>query len=143
MVQHDLESVAFPTLTDEQIARLARCAGATVACYRDGEKLFEAGDRDFQFFVVRAGSIEIVDASKTVAVHGPGQFTGDVAHLTGTPSVVTAVARGNCEVYQISADGLRHVLTQCVELGDVILQAFIARRQLLRTPGRFTGLQVI
>src|SRR6185436_19630239 len=104
MAEHDLESVAFPTLTDQQIARLARCAGATLVCYRDGEKLFEAGDRDFKFFIVKAGSIAIVDESsdvpKTVAVHGPGQFTCDVAHLTGTPSMVTAVARDNCEVYE-------------------------------------------
>ena len=147
MAEHDLESVAFPTLTDQQIARLARCAGATLVCYRDGEKLFEAGDRDFKFFIVKAGSIEIVDESgdtpKTVAVHHPGQFTGDVAHLTGTPSMVTAVAGDNCEVYEISANGLGHVLNQCVELSDIILHAFIARRQMLRTPGRFTGLQVI
>jgi thioredoxin reductase (NADPH) len=143
----DLDAVAFPKLGDDQIQRLARCAGAALVCYRDGEKLFEAGDRDFKFFVVNAGAIEIVDESgyspKTVAVHGPGQFTGDVAHLTGTPSVVTAIARGDCKVYEVAADGLRRVVNQCVDLADVVLQAFVARRQLLRTPGRFTGLQVI
>ena len=58
--------------------------------YRDGETLFEAGDRDFKFFVVKSGEVEIVDESgetpKTVTVHGPGEFTGDVAHLTGSPA---------------------------------------------------------
>jgi thioredoxin reductase (NADPH) len=91
--------------------------------------------------------VEVLDPSadtpRTVTVHGPGEFTGDVAHLTGSASLVTAVARGDCEVYEISADALRQVLHQCVELSDVILQAFIARRQLLREPGQFTGLRVI
>jgi thioredoxin reductase (NADPH) len=35
------------------------------------------------------------------------------------------------------------VLNQCPELSDIILQAFIARRQLLRESGAFTGLRVI
>ena len=74
---------------------------------------------------------------------GPGEFTGDVAHLTGRPAVVSAVARSDCEVYEISTEGLRNILNQSPELGDIILQAFIARRQLLRECKDFTGLRVI
>jgi thioredoxin reductase (NADPH) len=51
-----------------------------------GHKLFAVGDRDFKFFVVKSGEIEILDESgetpQTVAVHRLGEFTGDVAHLT-------------------------------------------------------------
>jgi cyclic nucleotide-binding protein len=60
-------------------------------------------------------------------VLGPGEFTGDVAHLTGGPSLASAVARGNCEAYEVSAEGVREILNRFPELGDVILQAFIAR----------------
>ena len=66
-----------------------------------------------------------------------------MAHLTGSPAVVSAVARGDCEVYEVSRDALRQILNQCPDLGDIILQAFIARRQLLRESGSFTGLRVI
>ena len=38
---------------------------------------------------------------------------------------------------------LRQVLNQCPNLSDIILQAFIARRQLLRESPDFIGLRVI
>jgi thioredoxin reductase (NADPH) len=38
---------------------------------------------------------------------------------------------------------LRQIVNRCPEVGDVILQAFIARRQLLRESGEFTGIRVI
>src|SRR5213078_4661294 len=50
---------------------------------------------------------------------------------------------GDCEVYEVSGEGLRRVLNLCPDLSDIILQAFIARRQLLRQSPDFTGLRVI
>src|SRR5207248_2540362 len=52
-------------------------------------------------------------------------------------------ARGDCEVYEVSGDALRSALNQCPVISDLILQAFIARRQLLRESPNFTGLRVI
>jgi thioredoxin reductase (NADPH) len=46
-------------------------------------------------------------------------------------------------VYEISTEALRRALNQCPGLSDIILQAFIARRQLLRESPDFTGLRVI
>ena len=86
-----------------------------------------SGDSSFQFFVVKSGEIEILDysgeAPKTITIHHKGQFTGDISHLTGARSVFTAIARGECEVFEISAEALRHVLNQCPGLSDIILQA--------------------
>ena len=111
MAEHDLNAVAFPKLDEAQMASLERCPLTTLKRYRDGEKLFEVGDRDCKFFVVKSGEVEIVDESgetpKTIAVLGPGEFTGDVAQLTGGPALVSAVARGDCEVYEVSPDALR------------------------------------
>lgn len=147
MHEPDLRSVAFPTLSKEQIESLAGCAEAKRMRFADGETLFEVGDRDPTFFVVDSGRVEIVDPSgdkpTTVAIHEPGEFTGDVSHLTGNPSVVTAVARGDVRVYAISGDAIREVLNQCAELSDVLLQAFLARRQLLHESETFTGIRVI
>src|SRR5580704_18662632 len=100
MTEHDLHSVAFPKLDEGQLASLGRCPLTTLKRYRGGEKLFEAGDRDFEFFVVKSGEVEIRDESgeapTTIAVLGPGEFTGDVSQLTGGPAVVSGVARGDC-----------------------------------------------
>lgn len=147
MAEHDLQSVAFPKLNKAQMAALDRCLLTRRQRYRDGETLFKVGDRDFKFFVVKSGRVEIVDESgetpRTIAVQGPGEFTGDVAQLTGGPAIVNAIARGDCEVYEVSPDALRKLINDHPELGDVILQAFIARRQLLSESGEFVGLRVI
>ena len=147
MNEHNLQSVAFPTLDETQIGQLAGCTHAVPKLFRDGQTLFAVGDRNMNFFVIKSGEVEIVDRSgderKTVTIHRPGGFTGDITHLTGLPAVVTAIARGDCEAYEITGDALRSVLNQCPGIGDIILQAFIARRQLLRESPNFTGLRVI
>src|SRR6266849_2074951 len=147
MAEHNLHSVAFPTLEQSLIDDLSRCSSVTTKTYRDGQTLFSVGDREFKNIIVKSGEVEIVDHSgdqpKTVTVHRKGQFTGDVSHLTGNPAVVSAVARGDTEVYEVSGDTLRRILNQCPTAGDIILQAFIARRQLLRASADFTGLRVI
>ncbi len=139
--------MAFPKLTEEQITQLARYAGASTKTFHAGEALFRAGDRDPKFFVIKSGELEIIDVTgdqpKTIRVQGPGDFTGDVGHLTGSPKVVSAIARSNCEVYEMSEAELRKVLNQDPQLSDIILQAFIARRQLMRESPEFTGLRVI
>jgi thioredoxin reductase (NADPH) len=147
MAEHDLRGVAFPKLNESHMAALGRCPLTALKRYRDGDKLFEAGARDFKFFIVQSGTVEVVDESgdtpKTIAVHGPGEFTGDVSQLTGGPSLFSGVARGECEVYEVSPDALRQILNNHPDLGDVILQAFLARRQLVTRSGTFTGLRVI
>ncbi len=147
MDEHDLLSIAFPTLDETQLARLSACTSAVSRSYQDGQTLFAAGERNMKFFVVKSGEVDIVDHSgdepRRVTVHRQGQFTGDVSHLTGAPAVVSAVARGPCEVVEVSGEALRRVLSLCPDLSDLILQAFIARRQLLRQSPDFTGLRVI
>jgi thioredoxin reductase (NADPH) len=146
-MEHTLQSIAFPVLDADQIAKLANCTNAESKHFADGEILIAVGDRDLKFFIVKSGQIEILDysgdAPKTIVKHGPGEFTGDISHLTGMPAVVTAIARDNCEAIEISSEALRHVLNQCPGLSDIILQAFIARRQLLRESPNFIGLRVI
>src|SRR2546422_1074494 len=112
MPEHNLQSIAFPTLDEPQISKPAQCPTATPKVYRDGQTLFAIGDRDFKFFIVKSGEIEIVDHSgdepKTVTVHRKGQFTGEISHLTGNPAVVSAVARGDTEVYEVSGRSEEH-----------------------------------
>jgi thioredoxin reductase (NADPH) len=147
MAEHTLHSIAFPVLDSAQIAQVANCTTLAPKHYRDGETLISVGDREFRFFIVQSGEIEIRDYSgdepKTLTVHAKGEFTGDISHLTGTPAIFSAIARGDCEVFEISGTALRQVLNQCPGLSDIILQAFIARRQLLRESPSFIGLRVI
>ena len=97
MAEPDLQAVAFPKLSEAQMASLGRCTQTRLRPFHAGEQLFASCDRDPGFFVVQAGEVEIVDESgdkpKTVTVHGPGEFIGDVGQVTGRPAIVSAVAR--------------------------------------------------
>jgi thioredoxin reductase (NADPH) len=147
MIQQELHAVAFPILSEAQMSRLGECGEAQVMRHQAMQTLFEAGDRDFKFFVIRSGEVEIldtsVDAPKVVTVLRPGQFTGEVSHLAGGPSPVTGRARTEVEVFEIRSEQVRHLLRRCPELGDLILQAFIARRALLSSSNHYTGVRLI
>src|ERR1700674_4317879 len=114
MAEHTLQSTAFPTLDDAQVSEIERCTHAVKKVYRDGQTLISMGDRDFKFYIVKSGEVPIVDHSgdkpKTIVVHAKGQFTGDVSHLTGRASLVSAVARGDCEVVEVSRGALAAAL---------------------------------
>ncbi len=136
--------IAFPKLDDAQIATLDKFA--ILKSFHVGEKLFAEGERDFKFFIVKSGEVEIVDHSsgrdEIVTVHEPREFTGDVDMLTGRPVLVSVIARTPCEAYEISAGDLRRILNEIPQLSDVLLRAFLMRRQLLEESG-FTGVRVV
>ena len=144
MALPDLHSIAFPTLDDGQVATLANFG--TRRTLRDGEFLFKAGTRDYKFFVVERGAVEIVEGSsgepKTVTVHEVHAFGGDVDLLTGRPALISAVARGETEVFEIAPPDIRRIMGERPTLGELLLRAFMARRELL-VASEFQGLRVI
>jgi thioredoxin reductase (NADPH) len=136
--------VAFPRLSETQITTLAQVA--TRRRYRDGEALFEAGGQHNAFFVVLSGAVEIIDSSgsepRTVAVHKAGEFTGDIDLLSRRRPVVTAMARGDTTVLEIAPAAIRQIIAERPAIGEVILNAFIARRAELLDSG-FQGVRVM
>ena len=78
MAAQDLNAMAFPKLTEEQMTQLARYAGAST-------KTFRAGDRNPKFFVIKSGELEVIDVTgdqpKTIRVQGPGVFEDDVKYV--------------------------------------------------------------
>lgn len=144
MIAADADRTAFPKLSDDEIKELA--VRATCREFEDGEALFEAGEREFDFFVVKKGRLEIVENSsgepRTVTWHGPGEFAGDIDLLTDRPAVVSAIARDGCEAYCVPRGDLRRVLAEIPGLSEKLLVAFQRRRELLVTSG-FQGVRVI
>lgn len=138
------ERIAFPRLSEADIAELAEMGSRRRL--EDGEVLFEAGEERCGFFVVLAGAIKVVDgsgdAAQIVSVHEQGEFTGDVDVLGARRAIVSAVAEGDTEVLDISSGDLNRLLSEKPDLGETILNAFIARRELLMESG-FQGLRVI
>jgi thioredoxin reductase (NADPH) len=120
----------FPTLTPEQVARVA--ARGSVRSVRSGEILQSAGEPAQSFFVVTAGSIELVrrskDADEIVAVQRPGQFTGETNLLSGRDALVSLRVGESGEVIDVKRDDLLSLVQTDSELSDIFMRAFILRR---------------
>jgi thioredoxin reductase (NADPH) len=120
----------FPTLTPAQIKRIA--THGQVRSIRPGEVLVEAGAQVVPFFVVTAGRVEVIRPSGTtetlVAVHGPGQFTGEVNMLSGRPALVRSRASEPGEVIELDRERLLALVQTDSELSELIMRAFILRR---------------
>jgi thioredoxin reductase (NADPH) len=129
----------FPSLTQEQIARIALHGRARPV--QRGEVLVEAGDQVVPFFVVREGKVEIVrpsgnagnagnagDAETLIVLHEPGQFTGEVNMLSGRRSLVRARVAEPGEVIELDHDNLMALVQTDPELGEILMRAFILRR---------------
>ena len=140
---NDLD-VAFPVLSPSDMAALS-ARGERRAMYA-GETLFAEGDRIRSFFVVVEGAVEIVEHSRgtphQVAVHGPGQFTGDIDVLSGRAVLVTGRVIEDGTLLQLKAEDLRRAVDELPELGEIIVKAFLMRRTLILDDG-FAGVKII
>jgi thioredoxin reductase (NADPH) len=120
----------FPTLTPEQLARVARHGRARQVA--QGEVLVEQGDASVPFFLVSSGEVEIVRPSPTgdmrIVVHKHGEFTGEVNMLSGRRSLVRARVLRSGEVIQLARSELLTLVQTDAELSEIIMRAFILRR---------------
>jgi thioredoxin reductase (NADPH) len=120
----------FPRLTPAQIARIA--SHGRVRQMRRGDVLVEPGQQPVPFFVVTAGQIEIVRPTgatqSVVAVHQPGQFTGEVNMLSGRRSLFQARATESGEAIELDHEQLLALVQTDAELGEILMRAFILRR---------------
>ena len=84
-------------------------------------------------FVILAGQVEITHRgmpghSELIVTHGPGSFMGELAQLSGRPSLVDAYAKEAAETLVIPSRLLPNLLVEEAELGERIMRALILRR---------------
>ena len=120
----------FPALTAAQLARVA--AHGTERRITAGEVLVEVGDTHVPFFVVTAGELEAVrlfgGTVTRVALHGPGNFTGEVSTLAGRRALVSVRATQAGAVIELDREGLLALVQTDAELSEIVLRAFVLRR---------------
>ena len=63
-----------------------------------------------------------------IVTHGAGAFMGELAQLSGHPSLVNATAKNAVEALIISPDRLRALMVAEADLGERIMRALILRR---------------
>lgn len=121
----------FPTLSAEDLARLRRFG--TPRSYSKGAALASAGKPSEGLVVFYAGEIEITERDESgqptpIVTYGPGSFMGELAQLSGRPSLVDAQALTKVEALVIPPERLRAVLIAEAELGERLMRALILRR---------------
>jgi thioredoxin reductase (NADPH) len=124
------EEHTFPTLTPEQVARLAR--HGRMRSIASGEVLVEAGAQTNSFFVVTRGRIDVISpgpgAERVVASFRARQFTGEANMLSGRRSIGTLRVPESTELIEIDRKDILGLIQTDVQLGEILMRAFILRR---------------
>jgi thioredoxin reductase (NADPH) len=121
----------FPTLDPAEVERLRRF-GETRA-FHPGERLVTTGEVSPGMFVIVSGEValsqhSVLGGDQLILTHGPGSFMGELAQLSGQPSLVDALATKPVDAFVIPSRRLRDVLVAEADLGERIMRALILRR---------------
>src|SRR6476660_2635125 len=115
-----LSSTQLQTLADHGEERTAQA----------GETLYDIGDRRYPFIAIIEGEAAILDAAGNEIVrHGASGFLGEINLLSGQTVFLTAVVTQPMRYIAVDRDALRPLLFEEGPLGDLLLSAFMARRE--------------
>ncbi|WP_405411436.1 FAD-dependent oxidoreductase [Streptomyces rubiginosohelvolus] len=125
---------AFPRLTPEQLQNLT--AHGERRRTTEGEVLYREGEPFREFLAILSGTVEILQdhgdrEERTMALHGPGRFLGELGMLEGQAAFDTAVVREAGEILAVPVERQRTLIGRDPVLGDLILRACLGRRYLL------------
>ena len=120
-----------PTLDAFEIERVRPFGD--LRSFRAGEPLQTMGQSAAGLTVIVAGKVEVTErdhfgSRKPIAIHGPGNFMGELAQLADRPALVDAIAQESVEALVIAPERLRALIIAEAELGERIMRALILRR---------------
>ena len=110
----------FPTLTESEIARVSQFGA--LRRYVKGERLFAAGEPTPGMFVVLQGHVTASQRDGMghvvpTTTDGRGQFSGEVAQLSGRHALADGHADDDVEVVLIPPEQLRALIIAEADLG--------------------------
>jgi thioredoxin reductase (NADPH) len=127
----DSREKVFPSLSEAQIARVA--AHGRRRSVQAGEVLYEQGAANVPFFVLLSAELEAVRPSEVgkrlIELRGRGQFTGEVNSLSGRRALLRIAVAKSGEVIELDRQGLLNLVQTDAEIGEIIMSAFILRRE--------------
>lgn len=135
----------FPQLQTPQLDRLKSLGGRPEAV-DVGQVLVEQGERDYCFFVVLDGCLDVLQETdrgyRLVVQHRQGNFFGDTHAISGRNSLARLQASEPSTVLRFSAEQLRQLVAVRSDLSELILFAFLNRRAAL-VKGGLSSLRVV
>ncbi len=122
---------AHRVLSESQLATLAEHGEERTAAA--GETLFEIGDKSYPFVAIIEGEVAVTDAAgHEIVRHGASGFLGEMNLLSGQTVFLTAVVTEPMRYFAVDREVLRQLLFEDGSLSDLLLSAFIERRELLQ-----------
>jgi thioredoxin reductase (NADPH) len=121
----------FPKLTPAEVERMRRFG--SLRSYAPDDALVQAGQTGHGMTVILSGEVRITSRDdrgepQLIVTHPTGGFMGELAQLSGRPSLVDAHAVGRVEALIIPPERLRALLVAEAELGERIMRVLILRR---------------
>ena len=120
----------FPRLTDDELNRLARFGEPRT--FAKNAVVTRIGEVGPGLLLIQSGAVEVSQSERGqaahIVTHERGSFMGELAQLSGRPSLVDAVALSEVEAVAVPPDRLRALLVAEAELGERIMRALILRR---------------
>lgn len=122
---------ASRVLSSSQLATLAEHGEERTAAA--GTELFRIGDETYPFIAIIEGEAAILDSTGSEIVrHGASSFLGEMNLLSGQTVFLTAVVTEPMRYIAVEREALRALLLEDGPLSDVLLSAFVQRRELLQ-----------
>ena len=102
-------------------------SGFNPVTYHDGALLFEAGDAAEKFYVIQTGQVKIIDRVRNVhiALLPAGASFGEQSLISGGVRSAAAQAVGDTTCLEITAQGLRDMLTKEQGIATAVLEALL------------------
>ncbi|MCW3019108.1 MAG: cyclic nucleotide-regulated FAD-dependent pyridine nucleotide-disulfide oxidoreductase, partial [Solirubrobacterales bacterium] len=98
-----------------------------------GDTLFEIGDASYPFVAIIEGEVTVTDAAgQEIIRHGASGFLGEMNLLSGQTVFLTAVVTAPMRYVAVDREALRRLLFEDGSLSDLLLSAFVERRELLQ-----------
>jgi thioredoxin reductase (NADPH) len=126
-----MASSVSPVLSPSQLKTLAEHGEERTA--EVGETLFDVGDESYPFMAILEGEAEVQDgAGNKIVRHGASGFLGEINLLTGQTVFLRAVVTEPMRYIAVDRRVLRDLLYEEGTLADLLLPAFINRREALQ-----------
>jgi thioredoxin reductase (NADPH) len=118
-------------LSSSQLETLAKHGEERTAAV--GETLFEIGDETYPFIAIVEGEAAVTDgAGQEIVRHGASGFLGEMNLLSGQTVFLTAIVTEAMRYIAVDREVLRGLLFEDETLADLLLSAFVQRRELLQ-----------
>jgi putative ABC transport system ATP-binding protein len=96
--------------------------------YSAKEMIFSEGDPGQAFYLIRRGSVSVVQQGRTIATLNEGDFFGEMALIHKQPRSASIVTQEPTQVYALQNEDFQEVLTRNPSFEEEIQKTLFARR---------------